>query len=608
MLGVFGEERRPAARDDSAPISFVASRGEAEEDNVVPEEEEKPATGGEVEKPAWEKHTKGIGFALLQKMGFKGRLGKEEKGVAAPIEVERRPDGAGLGFGTEKKKKAPANREERQKKRRRFFANAKEMRRALVVAEAANPLEGIESEASELTLARRVLADLEMLVNGEEAALAEARRRFGVEKERGETLRAELAARVDEREELRRREAVLRAFRERVEKGRDDPVALEALASSHAEAWTACGFDVDALGASGAEKRLRALAEAWDPDRDPELPMRLHEAWSRFPQWPDLCVDIFGKRAFEALRTTSDPLSLAVSLARAGALKDELADLLAQRTIAALREPHAPDLMSLLPSPQAKRVADAVVAYLKRGLRAEGVVDETLFSRWRDALPPKHWNPLVAKALPRALARHQPADMLRLARVFGVPERVAAALAIVSAAAAWPRIKRALLRRDPVDAAAVYLDWRDQFDVPPDEAARALLEAVALSLDDPAAFARAPDPPLLSNIDFDSILNTLSPQPKPQHEDHREPAWAASFSASGAVIFTDVVERFAAENDVIFVPKSGRFHDGKQLYNFDGLSIFIDKDLTFAFDPADRSWRPLALEDLLARARANSKK
>ena len=42
----------------------------------------------------------------------------------------------------------------------------------------------------------------------------------------------------------------------------------------------------------------------------------------------------------------------------------------------------------------------------------------------------------------------------------------------------------------------------------------------------------------------------------------------------------------------------------KQLYNFAGLSIFIDKDLTFAFDPADRSWRPLALEDLLARARA----
>lgn len=36
---------------------------------------------------------------LLQKMGFKGRLGKNEDGVTRQLEVKTRPDSMGLGFG-----------------------------------------------------------------------------------------------------------------------------------------------------------------------------------------------------------------------------------------------------------------------------------------------------------------------------------------------------------------------------------------------------------------------------------------------------------------------------------------------------------------------------
>ncbi|RYG65712.1 hypothetical protein EON64_11370, partial [archaeon] len=61
---------------------------------------------------SWEKHTKGIGSKLLQKFGFKGRLGANEDGVATSIEVTVRPAGLGLGFGEESKvikdKKRPA--------------------------------------------------------------------------------------------------------------------------------------------------------------------------------------------------------------------------------------------------------------------------------------------------------------------------------------------------------------------------------------------------------------------------------------------------------------------------------------------------------------------
>jgi tuftelin-interacting protein 11 len=53
---------------------------------------------------SWEKHTKGIGSKLLQKFGFKGRLGANEDGMAKAIEVSMRPAGLGLGFGDRERK------------------------------------------------------------------------------------------------------------------------------------------------------------------------------------------------------------------------------------------------------------------------------------------------------------------------------------------------------------------------------------------------------------------------------------------------------------------------------------------------------------------------
>ena len=45
----------------------------------------------------WEKSTKGFGSKILAKFGFTGRLGKNASGIAKPIQVIRRKDGAGLG-------------------------------------------------------------------------------------------------------------------------------------------------------------------------------------------------------------------------------------------------------------------------------------------------------------------------------------------------------------------------------------------------------------------------------------------------------------------------------------------------------------------------------
>lgn len=48
---------------------------------------------------SWEKHTKGVGRKLLDKFGFKGRLGAKEDGISTAVEVKVRPSTMGLGFG-----------------------------------------------------------------------------------------------------------------------------------------------------------------------------------------------------------------------------------------------------------------------------------------------------------------------------------------------------------------------------------------------------------------------------------------------------------------------------------------------------------------------------
>jgi tuftelin-interacting protein 11 len=65
------------------------------------------------------------------------------------------------------------------------------------------------------------------------------------------------------------------------------------------------------------------------------------------------------------------------------------------------------------------------------------------------------------------------------------------------------------------------------------------------------------------------------------------------------VSFKDLLANYAAEMNLVFMPKGDQMIEGKQLYDFGGVTTFIENDALFVRDAKTDQWLPVSLDDFL---------
>ncbi|KAJ8605818.1 hypothetical protein CTAYLR_000577 [Chrysophaeum taylorii] len=265
---------------------------------------------GVVQRPSWEKHTKGIGFGLLEKMGFKGRLGKDETGVTAALEVSFRTGNRGLGYDNNNKKNELAEAKEAEiiEERKRGYARLLE-----------------EVEAARGVAKKRVL---------------EAKLRLEAEASRGRELRRELKSALD---------AVSGTGwkRQLLAEAKPTPASVRAVRDA---------FGVDAMEVCGVASLLRSEVARWDPFGDPMLPARLRV------EWGDAAIKFFAEKRYEALSGAVDWRDNRVyELCACFELDARAARLVSSRAQTAL-------FLPLLPKPEADVLRSRLVPLVDLGV------------------------------------------------------------------------------------------------------------------------------------------------------------------------------------------------------------------------------------------------
>lgn len=75
---------------------------------------------------------------------------------------------------------------------------------------------------------------------------------------------------------------------------------------------------------------------------------------------------------------------------------------------------------------------------------------------------------------------------------------------------------------------------------------------------------------------------------------------SALSSSSSVSTFKDVIERKATESNILFLPVINKFKDGKQVYRFGNLNIYIDRNVVFMLE--NGNWVPTSINEIISKA------
>ena len=72
-------------------------------------------------------------------------------------------------------------------------------------------------------------------------------------------------------------------------------------------------------------------------------------------------------------------------------------------------------------------------------------------------------------------------------------------------------------------------------------------------------------------------------------------------SAGVPTNFKDLIQTKAEENNIVFMPLVAKRHEGKQLYTFGRIVIYIDRGVVFV--QGEKTWVPTSLQSLIDMAK-----
>ncbi len=78
-------------------------------------------------------------------------------------------------------------------------------------------------------------------------------------------------------------------------------------------------------------------------------------------------------------------------------------------------------------------------------------------------------------------------------------------------------------------------------------------------------------------------------------------AAATAPAMSENMSFREVLEKKAAENQLLYMPVPNKTYEAKQVYKFGNVHIYIDRNVVFMME--NFLWKPVSMNTLLEKAR-----